>query len=216
MGRHDKGKSGKRNENNKNEKVRFLIICEGEKTEKLYFKKMIEDYNTSKVIDIKVEGVGRGTVQLVKEATKRQKEIEISNAVKLDYVWVVFDKDDFDDFNEAISLAKKNGMEVAWSNEAFELWYLLHFIYFDSKVSRTSYYEKLTNIIREKGMENFEYDKKDPNMYSILKEFGNVERAKKYANKLRENYNDINYKTHNPCTYVDLLVSKLEELKSSL
>ena len=46
-------------------------------------------------------------------------------------VWVVFDKDDFDDFDEAVALAEKYGFKVAWSNQSFEYWLYLHFNYSD-------------------------------------------------------------------------------------
>lgn len=42
-------------------------------------------------------------------------------------VWVVIDKDDFSDFDEAIQKAGVEKLSVAWSNPSFELWYLLHF-----------------------------------------------------------------------------------------
>ena len=68
--------------------------------------------------------------------------------MKFDRVWVVFDKDDFNDFNEAIALAGRKGFMAGWSNEAFELWYLLHFVYLDSAISRADYITKLENEIR--------------------------------------------------------------------
>ena len=52
---------------------------------------------------------------------------------------MVFDKDDYPDFDEAIELAKKNGFEVAYSNQAFELWFLLHFKKYSGKLHRREY-----------------------------------------------------------------------------
>ena len=50
-------------------------------------------------------------------------------AQKSDYdeVWAVFDKDDFADFDEAIAFAMENGIGCAFSNEAIEYWFFLHF-----------------------------------------------------------------------------------------
>ena len=42
-------------------------------------------------------------------------------------VWIVFDKDDFDDFDQAIQEAINRGYNVAWSNQSFEYWLYLHF-----------------------------------------------------------------------------------------
>lgn len=49
-----------------------------------------------------------------------------------DQVWCVFDVDDFykkskQKFNNAIENARKNGVRIAFFNECFELWILLHF-----------------------------------------------------------------------------------------
>ena len=128
-------------------------------------------------------------------------------------MWVVFDKDDFQDFNEAIALAERYSFKTAWSNESFELWYFLHFQFLDAAIDRHSYIEKLQNEIRKnKGFEKFVYKKNDPEFYNVLQQLGNEKNAKKYAAKLRKAFiKDQDYKTHKPCTKVDLLVKELEE-----
>lgn len=73
-----------------------------------------------------IEGEGRATVALVDKTLEIKQELERKNAMSFDRVWVVFDKDDFDDFNDAIKKAHKLGFQSAWTNEAFELWYYLH------------------------------------------------------------------------------------------
>ena len=97
-----------------------LIVCEGTKTEPNYFDAFAEKQQGVIVYDIEVKGLGRGTKDVVDKA------IDLKNKNNYDRVWAVFDKDEFPakDFNEAIVMGQKNGIEVAWSNEAFELWYL--------------------------------------------------------------------------------------------
>lgn len=51
-------------------------------------------------------------------------------------IWVVFDKDDFEDFDQAIKDGSKRGYTIAWSNQAFEYWLYLHFYYSDSALHR--------------------------------------------------------------------------------
>lgn len=65
-----------------------------------------------------------------------------------DQCWVVFDKDDFpaNDFNQAIALAKKNGFHVAYSNQAFEYWFLLHFNLYHGHIHRNGYAEMLSKL----------------------------------------------------------------------
>lgn len=95
---------------------RFLIVCEGGKTEPNYFKSFRVPKN---VIDI--YGLGANTTSLVEEAIKLK-----NKDGGYDQVWCVFDRDSFpkQNFNAAISSAKAQGIQVAYSNEAFELWYL--------------------------------------------------------------------------------------------
>lgn len=191
--------------------VRFLIVCEGKQTEPNYFKQLVKD-KYSEVRTEEIVGEGRSTCALVKRAEEIKEKLEYQRQLKFDRVWVVFDKDDFNDFNEAIALAQQKGFRVAWSNEAFELWYLLHFIYLDADVSRTDYINKLENEIRKiKGFANFKYKKNDAGFYALLNRLGNEQKAKRGAKKLREMFqHSLDYKTHKPSTYVDILVEELE------
>jgi hypothetical protein len=97
---------------------RILIVSEGKNTEPSYFKQFRVE--AAKVITI--GGVGE-TIRVVERA-----EIE-SKKANFDEVWVVFDKDDFpaDNFDNAISKAESLGFQVAFSNQAFEYWLILHF-----------------------------------------------------------------------------------------
>ena len=138
--------------------------------------------------------------------------------MKFDRVWVVFDKDDFNDFNEAIALAGRKGYGAAWSNEAFELWYLLHFIYLDAAISRADYITILEeNIRRLEEYKDFKYHKNDEGIYSLLKRVGNEDLAKERAQKLRRFFeHSLDYKAHKPCTTVDVLVEELEHPENLL
>ena len=121
-------------------------------------------------------------------------------------------KDDFNDFNEAIQLASRKGFYPAWTNEAFELWYLLHFVYLDAAISRADYITKLENEIRKHdGYTDFSYKKNDPGIYALLQAIGNENQAKINAQKLRKFFeHSFDYKSHKPCTTVDVLVDELE------
>ena len=200
----------KRKENVREKLVRFLIVCEGTKTEPHYFEALINNY-ISTVREVTIEGEGRATVALVDRTLEIKTELERKNAMSFDRVWVVFDKDDFDDFNEAIKKARKLGFHSAWTNEAFELWYYLHFEYLDTGISRTAYIEKLEEAFRSRmGDESFNYRKGNPDIYSILQQYGREDLAKRFARQLRTLYTGTNYATHKPCTMVDKLVDELE------
>ena len=191
--------------------VRFLIVCEGERTEPNYFRELVKD-RYSEVRAEEIVGEGRSTCALVKKTEEIRNRLERQRQLTFDRVWVVFDKDDFNDFNEAIALADRKGYNAAWSNEAFELWYLLHYIYLDAAISRADDIRKLEDEIRKiSGYESFRYQKNDPGIYKLLLETGNEALAKKRAARLREFFQEtMDYKNHKPCTNVDVLVDELE------
>ena len=115
---HKEAKAAKKRRENVREKlVRFLIVCEGTKSEPHYFETLINNYST--VREVTIEGEDRAAVALVDRTQEIKAELERKNAMTFDRVWVVFDKDDYDDFNEAIKKAYKSGFQSARSNEAF-------------------------------------------------------------------------------------------------
>ena len=206
----------KRKESTRDRQVRFLIVCEGEKTEPHYFEALIQNH-ISAVREVTIEGEGMATVALVNKTLEIKEDLERRNAMKFDRVWVVFDKDDFDDFNKAIEKAHKLGFESAWTNEAFELWYVLHFEYLDTGISRSAYIKKLEKFFRQKmGDGKFKYKKGDPDIYDRLQKYGNEIIAKRFAKNLRTLYTGTNYATHKPCTMIDKLVEELEHPEALL
>ena len=112
-----------RKQGTRNVKQSFLIICEGVRTEPDYLKAFRMTTATVKAI-----GQAMNTISLVNKAINIR-DTEQKKKHYYDQCWVVFDKDDFPakDFNQAITLARKNGFRVAYSNQAFEYWFLLHF-----------------------------------------------------------------------------------------
>ena len=175
-------------------KERFLIVCEGTKTEPNYFKSFPVPKD---VIDVR--GFGKNTISLVKEAVRIIKEEDND----YDQVWCVFDRDSFlvKNFNEAIKSAQDNDIEVAYSNEAFELWYLLHFDYRDTAMSRTQYKKLLTEKMNQK------YEKNSDEMYEILAE--KQPQAIRNAERLLKQYDPPDPANDNPSTTVHLLVQQL-------
>jgi 23S rRNA maturation mini-RNase III len=180
----------------------FLIVCEGEKTEPNYFRMFPVD---KKVINLDIKGEGKDTKSLVEKA------IELKNGLKSDErdrVWCVFDRDrndqnphDAQNFKAAITLAKTNGIKLAYSNDAFELWYLLHFHYYNTGISRKDYKNMLTKLLRH------EYKKNSETIYEELKD--KQQDAIKRAKLLLEKYDRPNPESDNPSTTVHLLVEEL-------
>lgn len=186
----------------------FLIVSEGTRTEPLYFEGFKKILPKNMVV-VETQGAGRETVRIVEEAIKlREKRKEGINP-DFDYVWAVFDKDSFpeQDFNEAIKKAKRNSIDAAYTNEAFELWFLLHFEYHNTGIDRSHYEDMLTKCL------GFKYKKNDPRMFEHLEKQGNQNNAIKYAKKLLNNFKGVTPAKANPSTTVHELVEKLNEFR---
>jgi hypothetical protein len=194
---HSQGRGySKRIVGTRNPKERFLVVCEGEKTEPNYFKGFRVPGRT-----VDIRGVGYNTVSLIQEA------IALKSQEEYDQVWCVFDRDDFpaQHFNEAISLANANNIKIAYSNEAFELWYILHFDYHQSGISRADYIKILSKKL------GHHYEKSNETIYDELA--SKLPAAIRNAQKLLANYDPPKPESDNPSTTVHLLVMEL--LKSS-
>ena len=173
---------------------RFLIVCEGEKTEPDYF----ECFRVPGLV-VDVQGLGMNTVSLVRQA------IELRELDDYDQTWCVFDKDDFLDknFNDAIALARRNGICVAYSNQSFELWYVLHFDYMHSAITREQYKSILDKKLGHK------YEKNSTTIYDELRDRQTT--AIRHAKNLLNGYPTHRPAKNDPSTTVHLLVEQLVE-----
>lgn len=169
----------------------FLIISEGTKTEPFYIdglKRHIDEHltdnvETSKPI-IKPEGQGAGTMVLVEKAL----QIRARQKRPYNQVWVVFDKDNFDDFDEAIAFAESNGLRVAWNNKSFEYWLLLHFNFCDSALQQDVLEERLSSVFRTRRIDANGYKKNNVDVFEIVTTHGSLPTAIKNAQKMEEQH----------------------------
>ncbi len=186
---------------------RFLIVCEGEKTEVNYFKA----FDVPKKIEVTVRGEGKNSLSLVNKAIQIIDNLKQDDS--FDQIWCVFDKDNCskEQFNQAERLAKENNVKIAYSNEAFEIWFILHFQYLDIATSRSEYLTILTNQMQKYGLLNKKekYKKNREDMYEKLKPYQTT--AITNAAKLIQDRDEA--KKHpfdaNPSTTVQELVQEL-------
>ena len=182
--------------NTRKVRQRFLIVCEGEKTEPNYFN----SFRVPKdVIQIEVKGVGENPSKLVESAKDLKKQEDYAQ------VWCVFDRDNWlpQDFNNAIQNAENQNFNVAYSNEAFELWYVLHFEFLNTGIPRTDYCQKLTNLMGKK------YKKNSEQIYKELIDRQDI--AIKNYKRLLQQYDPQTPVKDNPSTTVHLLVEELNK-----
>lgn len=194
-------------------KVTFLIVTEGTKTEPNYLNALKEELEATNRfnIEISIEGKGKATKALVNKIVR---QIDNCNQ-EYDRVWAVFDKDEFDDFDEAISLAESKGINCAWSNESFELWLLLHFKDVSAPTGRKELFEELEQAIRNALHKNnpdvlFDLSKGNEKIYELVTSLGSETNAIKRAAALKTNFKaTVKPSEQNPCTQMDLLIHEL-------
>jgi hypothetical protein len=123
-------------------------------------------------------------------------------------IWCVFDRDSFPsgNFNRAFKVADENRIHIAYSNQCFELWYILHYFFNDAAIDRHEYSRNLTKFIGRK------YRKNDESMYDLLKE--RQADAIRNAKKLLSRYAPCNPEKDDPSTTVHELVETLNEFVS--
>ncbi len=190
-----------------------LIVSEGVKTEPLYLNGLVDKINAqykglAKEKHILVYGTGRNTKGLLKYVDKR---VENGEWGKYENIWLVYDKDDFpeDNFDNtqfSVEGRKNSRIRVAWSNESFELWLLLHFQDYNADNGRVVYIEKLNQYM--------DYSKTREDLYQIVTDLGSLEDAKRRARNQYNNFVDKGITTPSkmiPSTRVYELVEELEK-----
>lgn len=146
---------------------------------------------------INIQGFGMDPRQLVEKAE------QLSLEDNYDQVWCVFDRDSWpaDNFSGAMASAQSKGFRVAYSNEAFELWYMLHFNYYDTGIPRSEYISRLHTLLGKP------YVKNSDTIYAELE--SRMEDAIRNAARLLAQYDPPNPAQDNPATTVHLLVEEL-------
>jgi len=195
---------------------KWLFVCEGSCTEPNYIESLIRFANAkteSTKLFYRIEGNGRNTISLVKSVDDLLSEIEsfkIKSDIPYGQVFVLFDKDSFgeDNFDNAIRMASARGYLPIWSNECFELWFILHYEYLNADTGRKSYFKKLNEHL---GVINYE-DEKAIDVFSIIHSRKRIMDALRNAEKLNETFcHEPSYSKRVPCTQMFVLIRAFEK-----
>lgn len=204
----------RRTKNTIDERENLLIACEDSVSAPLYFRAIFTDL-------VKNHAIAASSFVIAKHGhTDPEGVLEDllahPNYEEFSHKWIVIDRDEertnggghtLENFNKAILEAKKNKVEVAYSNPCFEIWYLLHFEYRNTAIDRDEVLEKLESYI--------EYNKNVlPDLNADQQKF-----AVKNAERLIADWQATNYasktspESDNPSTTVHDLVNVLNGFK---
>ena len=220
----DAGKPWARRKDRKNahrEERKYILVASEDGKSSVYYFEALNDIlkSHSATVGVIPKGVGRNTQSLINFVKKHRGEWleEVRKDIDIDdfnEIWVAFDRDDFPKhkFDNAISSATANGFHAAWSNECFELWYLLHFTDRVTAVSRKDIYDALTVALQlKKNYTKYKGDEGKVLVHEKMAHHPHVGLAIKRARHLYESFSKANIPPHegNPCTLVFELVEKL-------
>ncbi len=205
----------------------FLIVCEDESTEPYYFEKIKDEFEKiypNETVFLHPVGTGHNSKGVVEQAIVKKTDLSEKSNRTVDEIWAVFDKDDLDQsegnrrrFVEAFEIAEKENIQIAYSNEVFELWLLLHFTNVSSEnpIPRAVVYAKLEENIKKNPTYNaFVYEHGNKNIVDIVLKLGNEKQAIERADRLNSEHNAKGSQPidTNPNTKVNALVKRLREL----
>ncbi|MFF5772598.1 RloB family protein [Streptomyces californicus] len=204
-----RGKSLKRTKGARPEQRRFLIYCEGERTEDLYFKGLRADLRSLPVA-ICLGGEHGEPQSLIRAAIEHQRRAPTSprdRRTAYDEVWCVIDVEaptPHRGLDEALGLARKHDVSVALTNPCFELWLMLHF----ADVTRYSTSASAQRDLEKLGICGYTAARKHVE-YDALR--AGYDEARKRAQALRQGAAEGHRK--NPWTDVDVLIESLREAR---
>ncbi|MBX3251350.1 MAG: RloB domain-containing protein [Myxococcales bacterium] len=131
-GKRDRHRRPARRDASREPKPRILCVCEGQATEPRYLEGF-KAWCKNPRVEIEIDDSHGVPLTLVKRAWDRKKQAEADakrekdENLRFDQVWCVFDIDEHPHIPEAKDMAAGNGIDLAISNAAFELWLILHF-----------------------------------------------------------------------------------------
>lgn len=200
----------KRRERERNN--RYLIVCEGTKTEPQYFQELLDDLSIRPQLVRIAPNNGASPDRVVARAMTLYDEDKLTGDA-FDQVYCVFDRDRHSTFDAAVKRTKDlaaagKPFTAITSTPCFEVWLLLHFRYSDQPFhssSKKSVADQVISVL--KTMPGFEkYGKGKKGVYSQLKE--KLADALTHAERLRRHGAAMG--SNNPSTDADELVKAIQ------
>lgn len=193
---------------------KVLIVCEGSKTEPLYFGEIKDAYEIS-TANIRISGdCGSDPLSVVRHGEQLYAEERRRNPDDpYDRVYFVFDKDSHPGYQKALekieSMRPKGVFHAVPSIPSFEYWLLLHYEYTTAAFVRSGNKSAGDMVIASLRKYWPDYAKGAENVFSHL--FDQLAFAK--ANAARSQSEAIRSGSDNPSTQIHCLVDYLQKIK---
>lgn len=125
--------------------------------------------------------------------------------------WIVFDRDRVVNFDEIIEQAKREGVNVGWSNPCIEIWFDAYFGKMHSYNDSVTCCRKFGEAFKHRTGQ--EYHKDSQQIYAVLNRFGDESKAIQIAERRLQGYlkDSIDRPSEMcPCTTVYKLVNEIK------
>jgi len=141
-----------------------LIALEDTKSSRYYFEALIKDKKLTGAI-VFAHHIGTDPKNVLEAIVRHERE---HPKEKYEKRWIVIDKDDWskEQINGTIERARELDICVAISNEAYELWILLHFRSVARHMNRRELISELNKIFKVRF--GIEYDKSSHDIYGLI------------------------------------------------
>jgi hypothetical protein len=189
---------------------RVLIVCEGAKTEPLYFNELKDHFRLSTANISVMPASGSDPLSIVRTA-KHMEAAAKRERNPYNRIYCVFDRDEHANFAQACEQIAAARLHAARSWPCFELWLLLHFCYSREPFARSGAKTPADNCIRRLRQESemADYTKARRGLFAAL--LPHLETAK--VNAERSRHDAVTTGEDNPSTEVHALVAYLQRLK---
>ena len=148
----------------------YLIVTDGEKTEKHYFdglRNSIPGHLKDRLV-VKVDT--EGTYDMIEK---------VSNLAAKDAQyrerWIVLDRDQVKGFDEFVARAGRDGIQVGWSNPCIEIWFHTYFGKMPTYPDSTTCCSGFSDLFKKKTGKV--YRKNDMDIYKTLCQYGDEKTA---------------------------------------
>lgn len=187
----------------------YFIVTDTKETEQNYIYGLRDSIPTTLRSKLVIKVIKTRTRNLVDEALNLA-----SLNPQYGEPWIIFDRDQVQNFNDIIFEAKSKGLNVGWTNPCIEEWFSAYFgtmpTYNDSVSCCNGFERTFEQTTKQR------YKKSDPSIYEKLNRYGDEKKAIRIAKqKLQEHGFNCKDKPSDmsPGTTVHLLV---DEIKSKI
>lgn len=200
------------------QRLRYLIVCEGTKTEPNYLNEMLDHYRIPKSLVFVTPSDASSPDRIVECAKTLYEANKESNSDDYDQVFCVFDRDQHSTYDQALQnieelKKRKKPFNAITSEPCFEYWLLLHFTYTRQPFKETSSRSSCDIVVHElKKYPDFtDYEKGRKGIFTVVQ--AKIKTAIKHAQLAKNDAAQTG--ENNPSTDIHDLVLAIQKLAGS-